>query len=100
VLEDQAGYYLLGYHHPKVRAGKNKRSDFHRIQVKVTARRLHVRSRSGFLARRTISRFEVQHTCRTIARRHASPFRSSVGMRLTALYTEVPKHVVRWSATL
>jgi len=94
VLEDQAGYYLLGYHPPEsTLLGKNKRSDFHRIQVKVTRAGLHVRSRSGFLGEtddQPLPKFNTP--VEQLRAAMLSPFRSSgVGMRLTALYTEVPK---------
>ena len=94
VLDDQAGYYLLGYHPPdSTLNSKNSRSDFHRIQVKVTRAGLHVRSRSGFFGEtdeQTLPKFTTP-----LEQLHAamlSPFHSSgVGLRLTALYAEVPK---------
>jgi len=94
VLDDQAGYYLLGYHPPdSTLNGKNSRNEFHRIQVKVTRAGLHVRSRSGFFGEtdeQTLPKFTSP-----IEQLHAamlSPFQSSgVDVRLTALYAEVPK---------
>jgi VWFA-related protein len=94
MLDDQAGYYLLGYHTPEgTLNSKNSRTDFHRIQVKVTRAGLHVRSRSGFFGEtdeQTLPKFTSP-----IEQLHAamlSPFQSSaVDVRLTALYAEVPK---------
>ena len=94
VLEDQAGYYLLGYHPPdSTLNGKNSRTDFHRIQVKVTRAGLHVRSRSGFFGETDEQTLPAYTT--PIEQLHAamlSPFQSSgVDVRLTALYAEVPR---------
>ena len=94
VLDDQAGYYLLGYHPPdSTLNSKNSRNEFHRIQVKVTRAGLQVRSRSGFFGEtdeQTLPKFTSP-----IEQLHAamlSPFQSSgVDVRLTALYAEVPK---------
>jgi VWFA-related protein len=94
VLDDQAGYYLLGFHPPEgMLNGKNSRNDFHRIQVKLTRAGLHVRSRTGFFGEtdeQTLPKFTTP-----IEQLHAamlSPFQSSgVDVRLTALYAEVPK---------
>lgn len=49
VVEDQSGYYLIGYK-PSAdtfKMGKNGRA-YHRIEVKVKVPGLHVRSRTGF----------------------------------------------------
>ncbi len=94
VLDDQAGYYLLGYHPPEgTLNGKNSRSDFHRIQVKVTRAGLHVRSRSGFFGEtddQTLPKFNSPMG--QLRASMLSPFKSSgVDVRLTALYAEVPK---------
>ena len=94
VPEDQAGYYLLGYHpSDSTLNSKNSRSDFHHIQVKVTRAGLHVRSRSGFFGEtddQTLPKYPTP-----IEQLHAamlSPFHSSgVDVRLTALYAETPK---------
>jgi VWFA-related protein len=94
VLADQAGYYLLGYH-PSESAwqGKNGGRDFHRIQVKVIRAGLHVRSRSGFFGEtddETLPKFNTP--TEELRAAMLSPFQSSgVGLRLTALYAEVPK---------
>jgi VWFA-related protein len=95
VLEDQAGYYLLGYHPPEsTLEGSSGGRDFHRIQVTVKRAGLHVRSRSGFFGETDEETLPKHST--PIERLHAamlSPFQNSgVGVRLTALYAEVPKH--------
>jgi VWFA-related protein len=94
VLADQAGYYLLGYHPPESTLnGKNSASDFHHIQLKVTRAGLHVRSRSGFFGETDDQALPKYST--PVEQLHAamlSPFQSSgVGVRLTALYAEVPR---------
>jgi VWFA-related protein len=93
VLEDQEGYYLLGYHPPEgTLQAKRGRSDFHRIQVKVTLAGLHVRSRSGFFGEtddQALPKF--QSPVAQLRSDMLSPFKSSdVDLRLTALYAEAP----------
>ena len=94
VLEDQAGYYLLGFQTPEgTLQRKNGRSDYHRIQVKVMRAGLHVRSRSGFFGEtddETLPRYTTP--AEQLRATMLSPFQSSgVGVRLTALYAEAPK---------
>ncbi len=49
VIDDLDGYYLIGYKPPAGTFGKDgKRTDFHRLQVRVKRKGLSVRSRSGF----------------------------------------------------
>ena len=94
VLDDQAGYYLLGYR-PAGDSwqGKDGSTGFHHIQVKVTRAGLHVRSQSGFFGQtdsETLPRFSTP--IEQLRATMLSPFQSSdVGLRLTALYAEVPK---------
>ncbi len=94
VPEDQAGYYLLGYR-PSESAwqGRNGGRDFHRIQVKVTRAGLQVRSRSGFFGETDDEALPKFNTpIEQLRAAMLSPFQSSgVGLRLTALYAEVPK---------
>lgn len=94
VLEDQKGYYLLGYHPSETTLqGKNRTRDFHRVTVKVTRAGLRVRSRSGFFGE-TDDETLPKHTTplEQLRATMLSPFQSSaVGVRLTALYAEVPK---------
>ena len=94
VLADQAGYYLLGYRPADATLQvKNGRADFHHIQVKVMRPGLHVRSRSGFFGEtdeQTLPKFTT--AAEQLRATMLSPFQSAaVGVRLTALYAEVPK---------
>ena len=94
MLEDQEGYYLLGYHPPEgTLQGNSSRRDFHRIQVKVTRAGLHVRSRSGFFGETDDQALPKYTTpAEQLRATMLSPFKSSgVDVRLTALYAEVPK---------
>jgi hypothetical protein len=50
VLDDQAGYYLIGYHpDPKTWDEQTGQPKFHRVRVRVKRPGLTVRSRNGFL---------------------------------------------------
>jgi VWFA-related protein len=94
VMEDQQGYYLLGYHPPEgTLERKNRQSDFHNIQVKVTRAGLHVRSRTGFFGESDAESLPKYTTpVEQLRATMLSPFQSAaVGVRLTALYAEVPK---------
>ena len=94
VLEDQEGYYLLGFHPPEgTLQGSNRRSDYHSVQVKVTRAGLHVRSRSGFFGETDEQMIQKFNTAiEQLRATMLSPFKSSaVDVRLTALYAEVPK---------
>ncbi|MGA3042107.1 MAG: VWA domain-containing protein [Bryobacteraceae bacterium] len=94
VLEDQQGYYLIGY---KPAAGtfdsRHGWRSYHKIKVKVTRAGLHVRSRTGFFGATDDETRPLYDT--PLAQLHAamvSPFQSAgVHLRLTALYAEVPK---------
>ena len=94
MLDDQAGYYLLGYHPSDATLQRrNGRSGYHSIQVKVTRAGLHVRSRSGFFGETdqdTLPKYTTP--AEQIRAAMLSPFKSSeVDVRLTALYAEVPR---------
>ena len=94
VMEDQQGYYLLGYHPPEgTLERKNRQSAFHNIQVKVTRAGLHVRSRTGFFGESDAESLpKYTSPVEQLRATMLSPFQSSaVGVRLTALYAEVPK---------
>ena len=94
VMDDQQGYYLLGYHPPEgTLERKNRQSDFHSIQVKVTRAGLHVRSRTGFFGESDAESLPKYATAlEQLRATMLSPFQSAaVGVRLTALYAEVPK---------
>lgn len=94
MLEDQQGYYLIGFKPPsdtfEVKHGVR---DYHHVTVKVTRPGLHVRSRTGFFGAtddETMPKYATDLEQMRAAM--LSPFRSSgVRLRLTALYAEVPK---------
>lgn len=94
VLEDQQGYYLIGY---KPAAGtfdeRHGTRSYHKITVKVTRAGLHVRSRTGFFgATDEETRPRYATPLEQLRAAMVSPFQSSgVRLRLTALYAEVPK---------
>jgi hypothetical protein len=95
VMEDQEGYYLIGYH-PDASTfdQKSGRRLFHNVRVKVKRAGLQVRSRNGFYgesdqeARPRVGRTrneQLQHAL-------VSPFGSAdIGLRLTSLFTHVSK---------
>lgn len=94
VLQDQQGYYLLGFKPPSdTFEEKHGTRSYHHITVKVTRPGLHVRSRSGFFGE-TDDETSPKYKTPLEQMRAAmlSPFHSSdVRLRLTALYAEVPK---------
>jgi VWFA-related protein len=91
VLEDQQGYYLLGYK-PSESTFEARRGarGFHGITVKVKRAGLHVRSRSGFFGETDEeSRPKYETPLDQMRASMLSPFHSSsVRLRLTALYSE------------
>jgi len=94
VLDDQQGYYLIGYKPTeKTFLRKHGSLSYHRIQVKVKRSGLRVRSRTGFFGE--TDEQSVPHYATAAEQLQAamlSPFRSSeIRLRLTALYGEVPK---------
>jgi VWFA-related protein len=94
VLDDQKGYYLIGYRPDESTFDRVKgRSRFHKISIKVKRPGLKVRSRSGFYGR---TDEEVSPPHRTPAQQMvgalSSPFASGgVHLRLTSLYGNDPK---------
>ena len=94
VLQDQSGYYLIGFKPPSDTFDqKHGARSYHHVAVKVTRAGLHVRSRSGFFGE-TDEETSPKYKSPLEQMRAAmlSPFRSSdVRLRLTALYAEVPK---------
>jgi VWFA-related protein len=94
VLEDQQGYYLLGFAPP---AGtfddKGGSRPFHSIVVNVKGKGLRVRSRSGFFGA-TDEETRPKYLTPIDEMRVAmlSPFhKAEIRVRLTALYAEAPK---------
>jgi VWFA-related protein len=89
VLDDQKGYYLLGYipEQATFRLEQGRRK-FHKIAVKVKPAGLHVRSRSGFYG---IAEEEARSAPRTSSQQVLaalmSPFASGdVNLKLTSLF--------------
>ncbi|MBL8178653.1 MAG: VWA domain-containing protein [Bryobacterales bacterium] len=89
VLEDQQGYYLLGYSPGEATFNKS----YHKVQVKVKRAGLTVRSRTGFLGipdsnARPARKTRQQQMLAALT----SPFGSGgVPIKLTALYSENAK---------
>jgi hypothetical protein len=89
VLDDQRGYYLLGYV-PDASSAAADKSKFYKIQVKVKPKGLSVRSRKGFFA--TEASFDDPPPAPGIVDALMSPFATvDVPVRLTALFSEDPK---------
>jgi VWFA-related protein len=88
VLDDQRGYYLLGYVPDASNAAVDK-TKFYKIQVKVKPKGLSVRSRKGFFA--TEASFDDAAPAPGIVDALMSPFATvDVPVRLTALFSEDP----------
>lgn len=95
VLEDQKGYYLLGFYPPEGTFEEKYRArKFHGITVKVKRAGLHVRSRSGYFGE-TDEETRLQKPKTPGEQMRAamlSPFKSSdIHLRLTALYAKTAK---------
>jgi VWFA-related protein len=95
VLEDQQGYYLLGYKPSESTfEARHGARGFHGITVKVKRAGLHVRSRSGFFGETDEeSRPKYATPLDQMRASMLSPFHSSsLRLRLTALYSEAGRH--------
>jgi VWFA-related protein len=95
VLEDQKGYYLLGFYPPEgTFQDKHNTRSFHGIKVRVKRAGLHVRSRSGYFGE-TDEETRLQKPKTLVAQMRAamlSPFKSSdIHVKLTALYANTAK---------
>jgi len=94
VLEDQQGYYLIGFK-PASDTFEEKHGSrsYHRVTVRVVRAGLHVRSRTGFFGEtdnETMPKYATPLDQMRVAM--LSPFRSSdLRLRLTALYAEAPR---------
>lgn len=93
MLEDQQGYYLLGYH-PDEATFDPKRARFNKLQIKVKRPGLTVRYRSGFFGvsdekmRPAAPKTRVEQLSRAII----APFSSNdVDVRLTSLFANEAK---------
>ena len=91
VLDDQSGYYLLGYSPQHGTFDKDlKNQKFHRVSVKVLRPGLHARSRSGFLGVPDRDRPVTPSTReQQIASALTSPFGATgIKVRLTSLFAD------------
>lgn len=89
IVDDQRGFYLIGYEPDEATFNEQGRRTFHKLQVKVTNPKLRVRSRTGFFG---ISDEEVKKPLETredqIKYALASPFTANgVEVNLTSLFT-------------
>jgi VWFA-related protein len=94
VVEDSAGYYLLGYHPDTATFDTNSNQPrFHGLKVRVRRAGLQVRSRSGFFGVPDSQKRDLPRTARDqILHALASPFSSGdIHVRLTTLFRTVPK---------
>lgn len=95
VMEDQRGYYLLGYS-PSSDTFDLKKGErpFHHLKVLVNVKGLSVRSRSGFFGatdEEIASKPASLSPAEQLFRAMLSPFSSSdIHLRLTPLYSEAP----------
>jgi VWFA-related protein len=99
VMEDQEGYYLIGYH-PDASTfdQKSGRRLFHNVKVKVRKSGLQVRSRNGFYGVSDQENRPRIGNTRNEQLQHAlvSPFGSAgIGLRLTSLFTHVSKEQLK-----
>ena len=93
VLEDQTGYYVLGYHPPEGDLQpKPGAASFHRVRVELTRPGLRVHTRSGFFdGTDALANRRYETAAERLRDRMLSPFLSSgVELHLTALYAESP----------
>ncbi len=94
VLEDQNGYYLLGFHpNDSVFAPAGGVLRFNRVKVRVHGAGLHVRSRTGFYGQTDEQERPKNPTALDQLRASmVSPFRSSeIHVRATPLYSQLTK---------
>lgn len=88
VLDDQAGYYLIGYRpDDSTFDPKTGRPNFHKIVVKVHRSAVRVRSRSGFFGVSDAEAREQRTSGKQLDDMLASPFAiADVHLRLTSLF--------------
>jgi VWFA-related protein len=90
ILEDQKGYYLIGYRP----AGETFDRRFHKLSVKLASRRdLTVRTRKGFYG---VTSDQLRPAPRTRQQKFVAALMSPLGagdvhLQLTALFTNTPK---------
>ncbi|MBL8151556.1 MAG: VWA domain-containing protein, partial [Blastocatellia bacterium] len=90
VVQDQSGYYLLGYVPDEERINKDsklKTSTFHKLEVKLKKSGLTVRSRTGFLANTEPASSKPLSPTEQLSKAIVSPFSSSgLSLKLTATF--------------
>jgi len=93
VLEDQAGYYVLGFRPPEgLFREKFGGTPYHRIHIRTKRRGLHVRTRTGFFGETDQQVLPALNGADQMRMAMLSPFRSNdLRLRLTSLFSEVPK---------
>lgn len=90
VLDDQAGYYLIGYRPDESTFDpKTANSNFHKISIKINRPGVRVRSRSGFFGVSDAEARARRSSGGSLAEVLASPFGAAdVHLRLTSLFGE------------
>jgi VWFA-related protein len=93
ILEDESGYYLIGYRPSAKDFQPGKGSAYHKLRVSVKVPGLHVRSRSGFYG---VTDEETQPVYRTPADRLAAAVGSVLGtegvpVSLACQYLNMPE---------
>jgi VWFA-related protein len=89
VMDDQKGYYLIGYRPDESTFDRAGRRRFHRLSVKVKRPGLSVRSRTGFygVPEEAIAAATAPTRTERFVKALISPFNSSdITLRLTSLY--------------
>src|SRR5262249_11610283 len=88
VLDDQSGYYLVGYYPDESTFDpKSGRPSFHKIAIKVNRPGLKIRSRSGFFGIADAEARERTSSNDNLANALASPFATAdLRLRLTSLF--------------
>lgn len=93
VLNDQKGYYLLGYQ-PDSESFDPKKARFYRLNVKLKRPGLKVRFRSGFfgIGREVAERARLNSPYQQILAALVSPLETAgIDLRLTSLFTNDPE---------
>jgi VWFA-related protein len=90
VLDDQSGYYLIGYA-PDTSTFQSDRGRFHRLEVRVKRKGLHVRSRSGFLGVMDSELTDSRDAPASLNSALTSPFlENELNLTLTSLFGNSP----------
>lgn len=92
ILEDQQGFYLIGYRPDEVPDPKSGARTLRSLDVKIKRSGLKVRSRAGYLGIREESAVDVPRSAQEkLNAALLSPFtRQEIGLRLTSLFGDEP----------